>query len=216
GSPPVALRAPSGEPGATPLPFDSFRIPQLLFQTRFNPKFVSRKIGGGSGAGDLHESLNMIGVGKLPVLLICENNGYQVSESWRTMRVQRGLSQYVAPHGFECAEIDGNDPFAVFDATLAARPRVAAGTPMLLDCFTYRMGGYSSHFGEPRRGNEAEMAEWKKRDPIERARTRCLAAGIAEAALAAMAEDERAAMDTAWQTVRKAHADAIESTQASN
>ncbi|MSQ72721.1 MAG: DUF86 domain-containing protein, partial [Betaproteobacteria bacterium] len=48
GSPPVALRAPSGEPGATPLPFDSFRIPQLLFQTRFNPKFVSRKIGGGS------------------------------------------------------------------------------------------------------------------------------------------------------------------------
>ncbi|MBS3934783.1 MAG: hypothetical protein KGZ43_01305, partial [Sulfuritalea sp.] len=46
--PPVALRAPSGEPGATPSTFDSFTISQLLFQTRFNPKFVSRKIGGGS------------------------------------------------------------------------------------------------------------------------------------------------------------------------
>ncbi|MBS3935225.1 MAG: hypothetical protein KGZ43_03550, partial [Sulfuritalea sp.] len=35
-------------PGATPSTFDSFTISQLLFQTRFNPKFVSRKIGGGS------------------------------------------------------------------------------------------------------------------------------------------------------------------------
>ncbi|MCX7136211.1 MAG: hypothetical protein NTW47_06085, partial [Proteobacteria bacterium] len=42
------LRTPSGKPGATPATFDSFTILQLLFQTRFNPKFVSRKIGGSS------------------------------------------------------------------------------------------------------------------------------------------------------------------------
>lgn len=48
GSPPVALRAPSGGPGAIPSSSDSFRIPQLHSQTRFNPKFVPRKIGGGS------------------------------------------------------------------------------------------------------------------------------------------------------------------------
>lgn len=161
---------------------------------------------GAFGAGDLHEALNMIGVYKLPVLLICENNGYQVSEPWSAMRVRRGLSRYVEPHGFECFEIDGNDPFAVYEATREARPRVAAGTPVLLDCYTYRMGGYSSHFGEPRRGNEAEMAEWKKRDPIERARRQCVAAGIAELALDAMAQDERAAIEAAWQAARAAHA----------
>jgi TPP-dependent pyruvate/acetoin dehydrogenase alpha subunit len=169
-------------------------------------------IGDGSfGAGDLHESLNMIGVYKLPVLLICENNGYQVSEPWSAMRVQRGLGPYVEPHGFECYEIDGNDPFAVYEATLAARPKVAAGKPVLLDCYTYRMGGYSSHFGEPRRGHEAEMAEWQKRDPIERARAQCLAGGLAELALDAMAEEERAAIESAWQTVRTAHLDAMQS-----
>ncbi|MBS3934720.1 MAG: RHS repeat protein, partial [Sulfuritalea sp.] len=56
GSPPVALRAPSGKPGATPPTFDSFSISRLLLQTRFNPKFVSRKIGAGAGAPPMRKT----------------------------------------------------------------------------------------------------------------------------------------------------------------
>jgi hypothetical protein len=48
GSPPVALRAPSSEPGATPLPSLLFNIAHSVFQTRFNPKSVSKKIGAGA------------------------------------------------------------------------------------------------------------------------------------------------------------------------
>jgi hypothetical protein len=51
GSPPVALRAPSSEPGATPLPSLLFNISHSVFQTRFNPKSVSRKIGAGALTG---------------------------------------------------------------------------------------------------------------------------------------------------------------------
>ena len=159
---------------------------------------------GSFGAGDLHETLNLIGVWKLPVLLICENNGYQVSAPWNAMRVQRGMTPYVEPHGFECHEVDGNDADAVYEAALAARRTVASGKPVLLDCFTYRMGGYSSHFAEPRTGHEAEKAEWEKRDPIALARKRCLEGGMSAAALDAIAADEAAALPASWERVRKA------------
>ena len=158
---------------------------------------------GSFGAGDLHETLNLIGVWKLPVLLICENNGYQVSAPWNAMRVQRGMTPYVEPHGFECHEVDGNDADAVYEAALAARRTVASGKPVLLDCFTYRMGGYSSHFAEPRTGHEAEKAEWEKRDPIALARKRCLEGGMSAAALDAIAADEAAALPASWERVRK-------------
>ena len=159
---------------------------------------------GSFGAGDLHETLNLIGVWKLPVLLICENNGYQVSAPWSAMRVQRGMTPYVEPHGFECHEVDGNDADAVYEAALAARRTVASGKPVLLDCFTYRMGGYSSHFAEPRTGHEAEKAEWEKRDPIALARKRCIDGGMSAAALDAIAADEAAALPESWERVRKA------------
>ncbi|MGB4673051.1 MAG: hypothetical protein WBH99_03765, partial [Azovibrio sp.] len=48
GSPPVALRAPSADPGATSSTCDPFSMTPLLFQTRFNLKFVSRKTGAGA------------------------------------------------------------------------------------------------------------------------------------------------------------------------
>jgi hypothetical protein len=56
GSPPVALRAPSGKPGAIPTTFGSFRISILLSKTQFNLKFVSRKIGVGAFILALNQS----------------------------------------------------------------------------------------------------------------------------------------------------------------
>jgi hypothetical protein len=53
GSPPVALRAPSGKPGATPSTFHSFSISNPFLLTQFYPKFVSRIIGGGAMASSV-------------------------------------------------------------------------------------------------------------------------------------------------------------------
>jgi TPP-dependent pyruvate/acetoin dehydrogenase alpha subunit len=130
-----------------------------------------RSLGGTSGdgalgAGDLHEALYTIGTWILPFVPPAENNGYRVSQSWRAMRARRSLEPYVAPYGFATRAVDGNDPFAVHRATAWARAEALAGRPAMLDCHTFRMGGYSSHLAVPRPGIEAELAPWQARDPL--------------------------------------------------
>jgi TPP-dependent pyruvate/acetoin dehydrogenase alpha subunit len=157
-------------------------------------------IGDGSlGAGDLHEALNMVGTWKLPFILLVENNGYQVSAAWNVIRAQRPLEPYVAPYGFVTRPVDGNNPFDVYHSTAWARAEALAGRPAMLDCATYRMGGYSSHFGEPRTGIDDELAAWRARDPIDfMARWLAEQGGMTEAAVAALRDEESRAVEAAW------------------
>lgn len=151
------------------------------------------------GAGDLFETLNMVGVWKLPFVLMVENNGYQVSAAWDKMRVQQRLEPYVAPFGFVTRPVDGNNPFDVYHSMAWARAEALAGRPAMIDCQTYRMGGYSSHFGDPRSGVDEELAAWRQRDPID-----FMAAwleregGLTATAIAAMRDAEVKAIETAW------------------
>jgi pyruvate dehydrogenase E1 component alpha subunit len=157
-------------------------------------------IGDGSlGAGDLHEALNMAGTWKLPFILMVENNGYQVSAAWHVIRAQRSLEPYVAPYGFVTRPVDGNNPFDVYYSAQWARAEALAGRPAMLDCATYRMGGYSSHFGEPRTGIGDELAAWRARDPIDfMARWLAEQGGMTEAAVAALRDEESRAVEAAW------------------
>jgi TPP-dependent pyruvate/acetoin dehydrogenase alpha subunit len=155
------------------------------------------------GAGDLHEALNMVGVWKLPFVLMAENNAYQVASSWDMVRTHRSLERYVEPYGFVTRPVDGNDPFDVFQSMAWARRTALAGQPAMLDCHTFRMGGYSSHFTVQRKNADAELAAWRKRDPIEFI-SAWLAehAGLDERDLAAVKSDEQAAIEQAYAAVR--------------
>jgi TPP-dependent pyruvate/acetoin dehydrogenase alpha subunit len=154
---------------------------------------------GALGAGDLHESLNMAGVWKLPFVLMVENNGYQVSARWDRVRAGRALAPYVEPYGFATRPVDGNNPFDVFHSMAWARLEALAGRPAMLDCYTYRMGGYSSHFGEPRSGIDDELAAWRARDPIAfMERWLEQFGGLSAKTLAALREEENAALAAAW------------------
>jgi TPP-dependent pyruvate/acetoin dehydrogenase alpha subunit len=161
-------------------------------------------IGDGSyGAGDVHEALNIVGTWKLPFVLMVENNGYQVSAAWNQVRAQKALAPYVAPYGFVTRPVDGNNPFDVFHSMAWARAEALAGRPAMLDCETYRMGGYSSHFGEPRSGIDAELAAWRARDPIafmedwlERH------GGMARREIAAIRATEADAISAAWKKAK--------------
>ncbi len=162
-------------------------------------------IGDGSlGAGDLHEALNIAGTWKLPFVLMVENNGYQVSAAWSQVRAQKALAPYVAPYGFVTRPVDGNNAFDVFHSMAWARAEALAGRPAMLDCETYRMGGYSSHFGEPRSGIEGELAAWRARDPIafvedwlERH------GGMARREIAAVRAAEAQAIAAAWEKAKR-------------
>ena len=84
------------------------------------------------------------------------------------MRKQRSLIPYAAPFGLATRQVDGNDALDVYHAARWARATALAGQPVFLDCLTFRMGLYSSHFGEVRTGIENDLAEAAKRDPLQR------------------------------------------------
>ena len=120
------------------------------------------------GSGDLHETMHIAGTWKLPLILVCENNGWEMSTPWPKVRKTRSLILYAEPFGFATRNVDGNDALDVYQAARWARATALSGQPVFLDCFTFRVGLYSSHFGEVRPEIENELAEWAERDPLKR------------------------------------------------
>ena len=120
------------------------------------------------GSGDLYETMHIAGTWKLPLILVCENNGWEMSTPWPKVRKTRSLIPYAEPFGFGTRNVDGNDALDVYQAARWARATALSGQPVFLDCFTYRVGLYSSHFGEVRPEIENELAEWAERDPLKR------------------------------------------------
>jgi TPP-dependent pyruvate/acetoin dehydrogenase alpha subunit len=120
------------------------------------------------GSGDLYETMHIAGTWKLPLILVCENNGWEMSTPWPKVRKTRSLIPYAEPFGFATRNVDGNDALDVYQAARWARATALSGQPVFLDCFTYRVGLYSSHFGEVRPEIENELAEWAERDPLKR------------------------------------------------
>lgn len=120
------------------------------------------------GSGDFHESLHIAGNWGLPLILVCENNGWEMASSWKNIRRHRSLIPYAEPFGLATRSVDGNDVLDVYQSTRWARDAALNGQPVFLDCLTFRVGTYSSHFGETRPGIAGEMEKWRARDPIAR------------------------------------------------
>jgi TPP-dependent pyruvate/acetoin dehydrogenase alpha subunit len=112
--------------------------------------------------------MNMAAVWSLPVVYICENNGY--GEFTKTDTVTAG-SPYTArgeAFGIPSEYIDGMDVLAVYDAVGKAVQRARAGKgPSFLICNTYRYSGH--HVGDKQEyKDDAERGLWLARDPIRR------------------------------------------------
>ena len=120
------------------------------------------------GSGDLHETMHIAGAWGLPLILVCENNGWEMSTTWSKVRKTRSLIPYAEPFGFAARTVDGNDALDVYHSARWARATALGGQPVFLDCITFRTGLYSSHFGEVRPGIEADLAEAEHRDPLKR------------------------------------------------
>ena len=134
------------------------------------------------GSGDLHETMHMAGAWGLPLILVCENNGWEMSTIWSKTRKTRSLIPYAEPFGLAARIVDGNDALDVYHSARWSRAKALAGRPVFLDCMTFRTGLYSSHFGEVRPGIEADLAEAERRDPLRRLADSLIADGSATAA----------------------------------
>jgi pyruvate dehydrogenase E1 component alpha subunit len=172
-----------------------------------------RKTGGvavvffGDGAmaeGALHETLNLAALWRLPLVLVCENNGW--SEFSPTSRQFRGtLKGLATAFGIDYTHVDGSDVQAVASAAEAAVGRARAGAPAILECITHRVRG---HFeGDPQKYRDPqEIAALDVHDPLRRAVEALTAAGASLESIAAIGAEIEAEMTAA---ITAARADAL-------
>jgi TPP-dependent pyruvate/acetoin dehydrogenase alpha subunit len=123
---------------------------------------------GASNRGDFHESLNIAGVMKLPVVYVCDNNCYAMTVPAECALAIKDIAVRAAGYGFPGLVVDGNDVLAVYETTQEAIARARRGEgPTLIECKTYRWMGHS--IGDPQDYRKQEEVEsWKKKDPLQR------------------------------------------------
>ncbi len=132
---------------------------------------------GASNRGTTHESMNMAAVWKLPIVWVCENNGYSGLGPVSMSTAIADIADIAASYGMPGVSADGNDVLAVFEATQHAIARVRAGEgPSLIEFKTYRVRPFAEGVVDARDRQEVEA--WKQRDPVQGFRRRLLERGI--------------------------------------
>jgi pyruvate dehydrogenase E1 component alpha subunit len=134
---------------------------------------------GATAQGDVNEAFVYASVFNAPVVFLCQNNQWAISEpNERQTRIP--LFQRARGFGFPGVRVDGNDVLAMYAVTRAALERARSGEgPMLIEAFTYRMGAHTTSDDPTRYRIAAEVEEWKLKDPIARLKAYLARTGIA-------------------------------------
>jgi TPP-dependent pyruvate/acetoin dehydrogenase alpha subunit len=121
---------------------------------------------GTSNRGTFHESLNLCAVRKLPVIFLCENNGWAVSVPTETSTANPDISDRAKGYNIPGKMVDGNEVEQVYDAVAEAVARARRGEgPSLIEAKTYRLWGHWIGDPDDYRSREEVEKHWR-RDPI--------------------------------------------------
>ena len=139
---------------------------------------------GASNEGTFHESLNLAGLWKLPVIYVCQNNCYAeftpTSESTSVKDIAVRAQGYNMPGVI----VDGNDVLAVYEVIKTAVARAKRGEgPTLVEAKTYRWEGHVV-------GEQAFVGEYRPAEEVEAAKQRCPIVLFSQQALATGFIDE--------------------------
>ncbi|MDX2058678.1 MAG: thiamine pyrophosphate-dependent dehydrogenase E1 component subunit alpha [Gemmatimonadales bacterium] len=171
----------------------------LSFRMRKQDRVGMVYIGDGAmSTGSFHEGINFAAVQKLPLVIICENNGYAYSTPMSRQTAVKFLVEKAAGYGVAGEQADGNDVLAVYETTKRAVDRARAGGGVtLVELITYRRKGHAEHDNQSYVPKE-EIEAWEARDPIDRYTRRLVESGWATAAdLAALDARVAAEIDAA-------------------
>ncbi|QBD81655.1 thiamine pyrophosphate-dependent dehydrogenase E1 component subunit alpha [Ktedonosporobacter rubrisoli] len=136
---------------------------------------------GAANQGTFHESLNLAGIWKLPVIFVAENNGYAESTPVTYHMSCRDIAERAAGYSMPGLTVDGLNIFAVYEAAGEAIARARRGEgPSLIECKTYRYYGHFEGDTITYRTRE-EVASYRSRDPILALRNSLQERGIASA-----------------------------------
>jgi acetoin:2,6-dichlorophenolindophenol oxidoreductase subunit alpha len=125
--------------------------------------------GDGAGqAGPFHESLNIASLWRLPVIFVCENNGYAEFTPLSAHTLVERLARHAQTYKIPSSTVDGNDLLEVREAMVTAVQHARTGKgPAFVECLTHRLRGH--YEGDPAKYRElSQLAEWKAKDPIAR------------------------------------------------
>jgi 2-oxoisovalerate dehydrogenase E1 component len=137
-----------------------------------------------------HEGLNMAAIWKLPVLFVCENNGFATEVPFSYSSGIPQVGRRAASYGLAGVELDGNDLVAVHAAAREAVERARGGEgATLLECRTYRTRAHSEGMGDFTYRTREEVDAWKQKCPIARLRVVLGQLGVPAEDLAAIEAD---------------------------
>jgi pyruvate dehydrogenase E1 component alpha subunit len=135
---------------------------------------------GASNQGTFHESLNLASVWKLPIVFVCENNGFGISVPVSQSTSVKDIADRAPGYAMPGYVVDGNDVIAMLDAFAKCSERARKGDgPSLLEAKTYRWKGHWTGDPEVYRTRE-EVTEWMKKCPIKRHRAYLLQNNVAD------------------------------------
>lgn len=156
----------------------------------------------GDGAtceGAFFETLNMATLWKVPVVFVCENNGYAISVPTKLAIPIENIAQRADGFGLPGVTVDGNEPRDVYGAMKQAVARARQGEgPTLLECKTVRWERHSA-ISAGKYENEDAAEAWKRADPIPRLEAELRRRGINDDELFHRKERARAVNDEALQ-----------------
>jgi len=143
----------------------------LAFQLRREPRVAIGWCGDGAAArGDAHESMNLAGVRRLPIVYVIDNNQYSYSTPNELSFACEHLADRGPAYGFEGIVVDGTDVLTVLrEARRAAEKARAGGGATLLELVTLRMEGHAIHDDAGYVPREL-VDEYEAKDPIARYR----------------------------------------------
>ena len=126
---------------------------------------------GASNRGTFHEAMNAASAWKLPVIFVNEMNCWASPTPYRTTCNVENISDRAAGYHIPGVVVDGQDPFAVYEAAKAAVERARAGEgPTMIECKTYRIEGHFVGDPELYRSKEETMKIFHDTDPLKKFR----------------------------------------------
>ncbi len=155
---------------------------------------------GSAQRGTMHEAFLMASSWELPVLWVCENNGWMIST--RAERIFPGeIADIAGGYRMQVETVDGNDVVAVDEAASRLTEHVRAEQrPAFLEARTYRVRSHTEIEEAPYQDRD-EIEQWRRRDPLVVARERLAVAGIAAEELDRIEAEGRARIAAAFETV---------------
>ncbi|CAI2170357.1 4373_t:CDS:2, partial [Funneliformis geosporum] len=127
---------------------------------------------GAASEGDFHAALNIAATMKCPVIFFCRNNGFAISTPALEQYKGDGIASRGIGYGIDTIRVDGNDVWAIYKVTKAARKlAVEENRPTLIEAMTYRIGHHSTSDDSSAYRSKKEVEDWKILDnPIVRFR----------------------------------------------